>query len=254
MNTKRKMLRGFDLRRIGDAEWVAGVDEAGRGCLAGPVVAGAFLVRRSFYEGAWCRRNAKLVNDSKQLAEGEREAIFQRLPELIAEGHAFYAAGHAEAAEVDLHNVLGATRLAMRRALMGAAAQASGLVCLPEKGVDEGLFGVVASGPPRALILVDGLPLKPFPYEHTAIVKGDGKSLIIAMASIVAKVTRDRLMAELDAAHPVYGFARHKGYGTPQHRNALHEHGPCELHRASFIGKIMQEGVVDDDQVGFSFA
>jgi len=254
MATQRKMLRGFDLRRIKDAEWVVGVDEAGRGSLAGPVVAGAVLVRRDFYEGPWCRRNASLINDSKQLDERRREAVFALLPELLAEGCAFYATGQAGAEEVDLHNVLGATRLAMRRALMAVQELASGRVRLPEKGIAEGLFSGVAPSVPTALIMVDGLPLRPFPYEHTAIVQGDCKSLLIALASIVAKVTRDRLMAGLDARHPDYGFARHKGYGTLQHRAALREHGPCELHRASFLGRILQDEPEPDMQAGFDFA
>ncbi|MBN1403754.1 MAG: ribonuclease HII [Opitutales bacterium] len=254
MATQRKMLRGFDLRRIRDAEWVAGVDEAGRGCLAGPVVAGAVLVHRSFYEGHWCRRHAREINDSKQLDEARREAVYRLLPELVAEGLAFYAAGLADAREVDSLNVLGATRQAMRRALHEAGRQAAGWVRLPEKGVDEGLFDVAAQGLPVALVMVDGLPLKPFPYEHSAIVQGDGKSLVIALASIVAKVTRDRLMCGLDEDYPQYGFARHKGYGTVQHREALREHGPCELHRASFLGKILECEAGPDLQSGFDFA
>ncbi len=247
------MLRGFDLRRIGDAQWVAGVDEAGRGSLAGPVVAGAVLFHRSFYEGAWCRRHARDVNDSKQLDEARREALFERLPELLAEGLAFYATGTADAREVDSLNVLGATRLAMRRALKDVGAQAAGWVRLPEKGMDEGLFGADGAILPTALVMVDGLPLKPFPYEHMAIVEGDAKSLVIALASIVAKVTRDRHMRGLDAAYPRYGFARHKGYGTPQHRDALREHGPCELHRACFLGKILAVEAGPDLQCDFGF-
>ncbi|HNX05789.1 MAG TPA: ribonuclease HII [Opitutales bacterium] len=244
----------FDTALAGASGWLAGVDEAGRGCLAGPVVAGAVIVSRAFYDGRWCEAMAPKIDDSKKLSPAEREEIFESLPQLVAENTAFFATGEADAREIDRLNILGATRLAMRRALIAAAEQSKGRARLPEKGRAEGLFALGVERPPTALVIVDGLPLKPFPYEHAAFVGGDGRSLAIGLASIVAKVTRDRLITALGERYPQYGFAAHKGYGTPQHREALLKYGPCELHRASFLGKIMAEGRDGaDPQSDFAF-
>lgn len=244
----------FDIPLAGASGWLAGVDEAGRGCLAGPVVAGCVIVSRAFYEGRWCEEMAPKIDDSKKLSPAAREEVFEALPKLSAEGTAYFATGEADAREIDRVNILGATRLAMRRALIAAAAQAKGRVRLPEKGRAEGLFALGAERPTSALVIVDGLPLKPFPYEHAAFVGGDGRSLAIGLASILAKVTRDREISALDAQYPGYGFAVHKGYGTPQHRAALLALGPCELHRASFIARILAGGAAGSDaQSDFSF-
>ncbi len=186
---------------------VAGTDEAGRGPLAGPVAAAAVL-----FDPAFLRREAQGLlaglTDSKKLSEDARERFFALLhshqPATIAIG-----VGLASVGEIDRLNILRASHLAMERAI----AQ------LPQ---------------PLGLVLVDGLPIRDFPYLHRGIVKGDSLSLSIAAASIVAKVTRDRLMRELDALHPAYGFAIHKGYGTRRHLQALREHGPCPEHRRSF--------------------
>lgn len=184
---------------------LAGVDEAGRGPLAGPVVSAAVVFERSFLES----ESAGLlrgINDSKALTEGQRDEAYALL---TGRCPMELGVGMADVAEIDAMNILRATHLAMARAL-GA------LPRLPE------------------LALVDGLPVKGLPCPSQAIVDGDARSLIIAAASIVAKVTRDRLMADLDRQYPVYGFARHKGYGTQAHMQALLAHGPCPAHRRSF--------------------
>jgi ribonuclease HII len=177
---------------------VAGVDEAGRGPLAGPVVAAAVVLPPGFDPAG--------VRDSKKLSPHAREQAFARI-EQDALG---VGVGIVGPADIDRLNILRATHEAMRRAL-----------------------GALCSPPPDA-VLVDGLPVPNLHPCCRALVKGDDKSVSIAAASIVAKVTRDRLMAAFHDEFPVYDFARHKGYGTPQHLAALGEHGPCPLHRRSF--------------------
>lgn len=177
---------------------VAGVDEAGRGPLAGPVVAAAVILPRDFQlEG---------LNDSKKLSAKKRELIFAQL---MDDDALIWGIGEASCQEIDRINILQATYLAMRRAI-------EALSCVPNH------------------CLIDGLPIKNFAYSHTGIVKGDSRSLSIAAASILAKVTRDRIMLELDANFPQYGFAQHQGYGTVKHLNALRTYGPCLHHRQSF--------------------
>jgi ribonuclease HII len=178
--------------------FVAGVDEAGRGPLAGPVVAAAVILPDDCaIEG---------LNDSKKLTTEKREHFHATLS-VRADIH--WGIGQADVAEIDRLNILRATHLAMARAV----------AALPRK-------------PDHAL--VDGLPVRGLPVPHTALVAGDTLSLSIAAASIIAKVTRDRLMTALDAEYPQYGFARHKGYGVREHLQALRNHGPCPVHRRSF--------------------
>ena len=184
---------------------VAGVDEAGRGPLAGPVVAAAVVFDRTFLE-AEAERSLAGLDDSKKLPASRRE-FFHAL--LAACPHARIGVASASVAEIDSLNVLRATHLAMARAVAQLA-------------------------PPPDLALVDGLPVKGLPVPHRAIVGGDAASLSIAAASVVAKVTRDRLMVELAGKYPAYGFDRHKGYGTPEHLDALRRLGPCPAHRKSF--------------------
>jgi ribonuclease HII len=177
---------------------VAGVDEAGRGPLAGPVVAAAVILPDDFALDG--------LNDSKKVGPAKREKFYAIL---TTTAEIFWAAAEATVEEIDRLNILRATHLAMARAI----------AALPRR-------------PDHAL--VDGLPVRGLPIEHTALVEGDSLSLSIAAASIIAKVTRDRLMAELDAQHPQYGFARHKGYGVREHLEALRKHGPCPTHRQTF--------------------
>lgn len=185
---------------------VAGVDEAGRGPLAGPVVAAAFV-----FPGDLLRRGVpaflKGIDDSKKLTPARREACFEVL---TSPDHGFsFAAAIVGPEEIDRINILRATHAAMARAL-------------------------TALTPPPGFALVDGLPVPGLPVPSQSVVKGDQLSLSIAAASIVAKVTRDRIMRELAVRHPEYGFERHMGYGTAEHLAAIRRHGPCPAHRRSF--------------------
>jgi ribonuclease HII len=176
---------------------IAGVDEAGRGPLAGPVIAAAAMLPPR------CRLPG--LHDSKLLAPAERE----RLYELIRKRAIAIGVGISDAKMVDRLNVLEATHWAMREA-------------------------VEQLDPQPDLLLVDGRRVPGLPVRHRAVVGGDGLCASIAAASIVAKVLRDRMMAELDALYPGYGFREHKGYGTKEHQKRLLELGPCPEHRMSF--------------------
>ena len=185
-------------RLAGADATVAGVDEAGRGPLAGPVVAAAVILDRS---GRW-----EGLHDSKQLDAATREALFARV---LSEARAFAWAVVGPRA-IDRSNIRRATLVAMRRAVAGLRAAPT-------------------------LVLVDGVDTIPgVPHAQRAVVDGDATMLSIAAASILAKVVRDRIMERLDPVWPGYGFARHKGYGTPEHLEALGRLGPCPLHRYSF--------------------
>ena len=176
---------------------IAGIDEAGRGPLAGPVVAAAVVFRDG--------EHPRGINDSKQLTRDERDRLFA---EIMAMGE--IAIASASAAEIDRFNIRGATLLAMRRALAALPAM-----------------------PCHALI--DGRDVPPdLNCGGTAVVGGDGLSVSIAAASILAKVTRDRMMRRACMRFPAYGFSHHMGYGTPEHLGAIDRHGPCPLHRMSF--------------------
>lgn len=232
---KRRQLRGFDLKQIVGLDSLIGVDEAGRGALAGPVVAGAVLVTREFLDGRWAQTKASRVNDSKQLTAEQRVEVFVELEELVAAGEIRLGVGRAEVGEIESYNILGATKLAMRRAL--------GLIYPPEvfqRRDEPDLFAPVeqlAAFQPtvNSRVLIDGVRLRNFPYPHEGVVHGDARSLCIAMASIAAKVTRDRAMEALHLELPKYGFAQHKGYGTDEHRQALLAHGRCFQHRDTFL-------------------
>ena len=250
MAAKRRQLRGFDLRQIDGISELIGVDEAGRGALAGPVVAGAVLVTRAFLDGRWAAINAGRINDSKELAAAERAALWFDFEALVADGQIHSSFGVADVHEIEQLNILGATKLAMRRALEGIYAPTAF-----EQTREPDLFASeeeIAAYKPQASckILVDGLTLKHFPYPHTGVVKGDARSLCIAMASIIAKVTRDRLMNELDEQFPGYGFAQHKGYGTEEHREAVLRLGRCPQHRELFLRKLLA-GRIDPAQADF---
>jgi ribonuclease HII len=176
---------------------IAGLDEAGRGPLAGPVVAAAVILPRK------CDLDG--LNDSKQVPEPERERLYQ----VIVQKAWAIGLGVATASEIDTVNILQATRLAMRRALEGLAVR-------PD------------------FLLLDAIQLPAVALPQRPIIKGDGLSVTIAAASILAKVTRDRLMREYHHRFPRYNFQAHKGYATPEHLDLLAEHGPCPIHRRSF--------------------
>ena len=241
MPVKRRQLRGYDLKQIYGFSSLIGVDEAGRGALAGPVVAAAVVVTREFLEGRWAVAKSGRVNDSKQLSAGDRAELYVEFEDLVNQGqiHANYGVGSVS--EVESLNILGATKVAMRRALEGiyppAAFQQQEEPGLFASEVEKSAFQPVVS----CKILIDGLPLRHFAYPHQGVVSGDGRSLAIAMASIIAKVTRDRMMDELDKKHPRYGFAQHKGYGTEEHREALLKHGRCGIHREAFLRKLFSK-------------
>jgi ribonuclease HII len=177
---------------------IAGIDEAGRGPLAGPVVAAAvvFLEHRRFNG----------LNDSKKLTPEFRAEMFERI---VSASYVHWAVSVQTVTTIDTLNILRATHRAMREAI----------ACLPSRPEH---------------VLIDGLPVPNFPSPQTAVIRGDGLSLSIAAASVIAKVTRDRIMDKLDMLYPQYGFRRHKGYATPEHLTALREHGPSPLHRFSF--------------------
>lgn len=181
-------------------QMIAGIDEAGRGPLAGPVVAAACIlpIENSFVG----------IDDSKKLTPIRRRVLFDQL---MADKRVIYGLGIISSEEIDAVNIYQATLKAMFKAI-------SALAVSPD------------------MLLVDGMPLTFKEIPSQKIIKGDSKSLSIAAASIIAKETRDRLMAEFHVSWPIYGFDQHKGYGTPKHLKALREHGPSPIHRRSFAG------------------
>jgi ribonuclease HII len=248
---KRRQLRSFDLKKIEGFESLIGVDEVGRGALAGPVVAGAVLVTRAFLESRWATARGGRVNDSKLLTAAQREALWGEFEALSAQGMIHAHFGSATVEEIEQHNILGATKLAMRRAMEGIYPPAA----FRRAQEEPDLFASVEERDAfiplvSCRVLIDGLPLRGFPYPHVAIVNGDARSLCVAMGSIIAKVARDRMMAELDLRHPGYGFAAHKGYGTDEHREAVVRLGRCAIHREMFLRKLLS-GRPDPNQMDF---
>ena len=183
---------------------LCGIDEAGRGPLAGPVAAAAVILPEN------CR--ILYLNDSKKLSPARRDALFDEIREKAVS----FSVAVVPAARIDEINILQATYEAMRKAV-------DGLSVVP------------------GALLNDAVTIPGLPFRQIPIVKGDAKSLSIAAASVLAKVTRDRMMEEYDRLYPEYGFAKHKGYGTAQHIAALKEYGPCPIHRRSFIGHFVSE-------------
>ncbi len=180
-------------------QFICGIDEAGRGPLAGPVVVGAVILPEdSFIEG---------VNDSKKVSEKKREKLYDQ----ITEEAIAYSVGIVDQKTIDEINILNATKLGVKIAL-------EGLKQKPD------------------IIMVDALNnMDTLGIPYISVIKGDAKNYSIAAASIIAKVTRDRIMRQWDEVYPIYGFARHKGYGTAEHIRIIKENGPCILHRKSFI-------------------
>ena len=184
---------------------ICGVDEAGRGPLAGPVCAAAVILPKGeIIEG---------VNDSKKLTQKKREALY----DVIKEKAVAYSIAFALVEEIEEMNILNATMLAMKRAV---------------DGLDI----------PADYAMIDGnkIPNLNIPSEY--VIKGDANSMSIAAASILAKVTRDRLCADYEKEYPQYGFAKHKGYGTKLHREMILKYGPCKIHRMSFLKKLLNNG------------
>lgn len=177
---------------------VAGIDEAGRGPLAGPLAAAAVILPADY-------RNATL-DDSKRFGEATREQLFE---ELTGDVGVCWAVSFAEVEEIEELNILRATHAAMARAAAGLARR-------------------------PCFCLIDGLDVPGFPMASRGVVKGDGISLSVAAASVIAKVSRDRRMRDYAGEFPEYGFEKHKGYGTKAHLEALQRHGPCRIHRRTF--------------------
>ena len=196
-------MREFE-NKYSDLAYIAGLDEAGRGPLAGPVGAAAVILPKDIF--------LPFLNDSKKVTEKRRDVLFDE----IKQNAIAYGIGIASNTLIDEINILQATYEAMREAI-------NALSTRPD------------------ILLVDAIHIPGIDIRQVGIVKGDAKSVNIAAASIIAKVTRDRLMAEYDKIYPEYGFASNKGYGTAAHIAALKEYGPCEIHRKSFIGNFVSE-------------
>ena len=202
---KEQSMPDFSLENAAKEEGyaiVCGVDEAGRGPLCGPVVAGAVILPPEAAQLG--------INDSKKLSEKKREALFEQITKIALA----YGIGMASPEEIDAYNILNATMLAMNRA-------------------------VAAMGVRPDLLLIDGNCARGIELPARTVVKGDAKSISIGAASILAKVTRDRIMLEYDALYPQYQLARHKGYPTATHIALVREHGVNEIYRRSFLKKIL---------------
>ena len=195
-----------ELRWSGQYSRIAGVDEAGRGPLAGPVTAACVQLPKSWIEFQSIPTAWTGLTDSKQLSPQQRDHFFEVIthsPDVS------WSIASCSSAQVDVLNILRATHQAMRQA-------------------------VEKLSPMPDFLLIDGLPIPKFPFKHAGIVKGDSLSLCIAAASVLAKVTRDRAMLEFHKLYPGYGFDVHKGYPTKAHQLALEKLGPCPIHRISF--------------------
>ena len=189
-------------RKYPEYSFICGIDEAGRGPLAGPVCAGAVILPKD------CE--ILYLNDSKKLSEKRRDALYDEIKEKAIA----WAVGFADEKRIDEINILQATYEAMREAINNLSQK-------PD------------------ILLNDALIIPEVNIPQEEIIKGDAKSVSIAAASIMAKVIRDRLMAQYDEKYPQYGFAKHKGYGTKQHIEAIKQFGPCPIHRMTFIGKFI---------------
>ncbi len=190
-------------KEYSDCEYIAGIDEVGRGPLAGPVVTACVIMPKDV--------RIPYVNDSKKVTEKRREELY----DIIKEKALAIGIGIASEKRIDEINILQATYEAMREAI-------NNLEIKPD------------------ILLNDAVNIPGVDIKQVPIIKGDAKSFTIACASIIAKVTRDRMMVELDKKYPNYGFAKNKGYGTKQHTDALREFGPCEIHRRTFIGNFIK--------------
>lgn len=195
-------LYAWDAQKAGSSIMLCGVDEAGRGPLAGDVYAAAVILDPA-------KPQIVGLNDSKKMTEKKRETLYP----LVIESCLAYCVATATVEEIEAYNILGATMLAMQRAV-------SGLAVTP------------------GLVLVDGNRLPDLSVPAEMVVKGDATSASIAAASILAKVSRDRALIELDKQYPQYGFAKHKGYGTKAHCDAILQYGPSPVHRPSFLRKL----------------
>ena len=190
--------------KYGDYQCICGIDEAGRGPLAGPVVAGAVILPKDV--------QILYLNDSKQLSAKRRDELFEEIKEKAIS----YGVGVVSPSRIDEINILQATYEAMRHAV-------EDLDVFPD------------------ILLNDAVTIPLVPIKQVGIIKGDARSVSIAAASIIAKVTRDRMMVEYAQLYPEYGFEKHKGYGSAEHIKAIKEHGPSPIHRSTFIKNFVKE-------------
>lgn len=230
------LLLQYDLKGLEEAAFLVGVDEVGRGALAGPVVACAVKMGLNFYQKFEEDACVAIVKDSKLVVPHDRQKIADRALEWAKEGAIGIAIAKSSVAEIEIHNILGATKLAMERAIQKLGID-------PDIGESLPLF----RDPTKGKIWIDGLPLKKFPYPHEALVKGDQKSFAIALASILAKNHRDMLMGDLDPLD-LYGFAKHKGYGTAFHSQQLQAHGLSCHHRKQFVESLLKKFQVEKNE------
>jgi len=248
-----------DRRVVNGHSGLVGVDEAGRGALAGPVVAAAVWIDISFYEDTRRCRQGRGFNDSKQLSSVERAEFFEVIEQWRMDGIARVAVASASVEEIAVHNILGATRIAMDRCLRELNDAHGALPTVDDNNMplfavaEDGDGSVLTAVSVRPRVLIDGRKMKPFYWQHDGLIDGDAKSFAIAAASIVAKVTRDRQMEKLDGDCPGYGLAKHKGYGTPEHWEALRRLGPTEIHRALFLRKMNSENSPTEEQKEWGF-
>jgi len=247
----------YDRKEAKRSLGIVGVDEAGRGCLAGPVVAGAVVLPAEFFLKAANRKACGEMNDSKQFAEERREELYTVILGLAQRGDLFWASGESSIQEIETENIVGATCLAMKRAMNEASVKSKGLWS-PKPKSEEDLFSTTSSSKDdkKWVVRVDGRSMKRLPYEHQGLVKGDTISLAISMGSLIAKVTRDRMMRKFAEQFPSYDFASNKGYGSPNHLKALKESGATRLHRPRFLRNILpgaEQPKQDDPQSQLSF-
>ena len=193
-----------NLKRSEGYSLIGGVDEAGRGPLAGPVFAACVILPPD------CVIDG--INDSKKLSEKKREELF----DVICEKAVCWSVASVDEKTIDEINILNATHMAMNKAVNGMKI-------------------------PPDYVMIDGNSIKGMALPHCTIVKGDAKSISIAAASILAKVSRDRFITQIAEKYPQYGFEKHKGYGTPLHNEAILKYGPCPIHRKTFLKKLLGE-------------
>lgn len=196
-------MRLYERKYEGDYSLICGVDEAGRGPLAGPVCAGACILKKD--------EEILYLNDSKKLSEKRREALFLEIKEKALS----WSVAFSDEKRIDEINILQATYEAMKKAIEGLST-------------------------PPSLLLVDAVHIPDVSIKQVSIVKGDAASVSIAAASVLAKVSRDHFMKEMDEKYPEYGFAKHKGYGTKAHYEALKKYGPSPIHRMTFLKNLSE--------------
>ncbi|MBP3384446.1 MAG: ribonuclease HII [Firmicutes bacterium] len=204
-------MKTFDKEKAGGCRFICGVDEVGRGPLAGPVITAAVVLPEDF--------DIPGIDDSKKLTEKKREALFP----VIKEHALAYGIGEASHERIDEINILQATKEAMTQAVENCA------VMLRER-----------HGEDIEHVLFDAMKIDAVKYPQSSVIKGDAQSLSIAAASVIAKVTRDRMMVEMAEKYPHYAFEKNKGYGTKAHYEGLEKAGPCEIHRMTFLKNFLK--------------